>query len=112
LARLIIGTSLRRYFERWSFVRKILWLIEAGVLWTFLMFARILPTDRATGVGRRLMMGVGPKLEKQRIVRRNLALAFPHKNEREIEELATSVRSPGRYLRSRRRVQARDRQRW
>ena len=55
------------------------------------MFARILPTDRATGVGRRLMMGVGPKLEKQRIVRRNLALAFPHKNEREIEELAASV---------------------
>ena len=91
MARLIIGTSLRRYFERWSFVRKILWLTEAGVLWTFLMFARILPTDRATAVGRRLMMGVGPKLEKQRIVRRNLALAFPHKNEREIEELAASV---------------------
>ena len=91
MARLLIGTSLRRYFERWAFVRNLLWLIEAGVFRAFLLFARILPTDRSTAAGRRLMMSVGPRLEKHRIVRRNLMLAFPEKDEQAIEDLAAAV---------------------
>jgi len=91
LARLLIGTSLRKYFERWSLVRALLWRIEAGLFWLFLLIAWILPTDRATAAGRRLMMWLGPRLDKHRIFRRNLTLAFPEKNAEEIEALATEV---------------------
>ncbi len=91
MARLIIGTSLRRYFERWSFVRQLLWLIEAGLFRAFLFFARILPTDRSTAIGRSLMMRVGPRLDKHRHVRRNLTLAFPDRDPQAIEDLAANV---------------------
>jgi KDO2-lipid IV(A) lauroyltransferase len=91
LARLLIGNSLRKYFERWTFVRKLLWFVEAAVFWLFLGIARMLPTDRATAMGRRLLMWIGPQLDKHRIFKRNLELAFPDKDEHEIEALACEV---------------------
>jgi KDO2-lipid IV(A) lauroyltransferase len=91
LARLLIGNSLRKYFERWTFVRKLLWCTEAAVFWLFLGIARALPTDRATALGRRLLMSIGPRLDKHRIFKRNLELAFPDKDDTEIEALAREV---------------------
>jgi len=91
VARLLVGNSLRKYFDRWSFVRKSLWMLEAGLLWLFLLIARLLPTDRATAAGRRLFMWLGPRLDKHRIFKRNLALAFPDKAAAEIDALATEV---------------------
>lgn len=91
VARLVIGNSLRKYFERSSFVRNLLWLVEAGLFGLFLLVARMLPTDSATAMGRRLAMWVGPRLDKHRIFKRNLELAFPNKSEAEIESLARRV---------------------
>ena len=45
MARLLIGNSLRKYFERSSLVRTLLWWTEAALLGAFLLIARILPTD-------------------------------------------------------------------
>jgi KDO2-lipid IV(A) lauroyltransferase len=91
MARLLIGNSLRRYFDRWQFVRKALWLAEAGIFWLFLAVARVLPADRATAMGRRLMMAVGPRLDKHEKFIRNLELAFPEKTPAEIETVAREV---------------------
>jgi KDO2-lipid IV(A) lauroyltransferase len=91
MARLIIGNSLRRYFDRWSFVRKTLWFLEAALFRLFLGLARLLPADRATGLGRRLMMAIGPRLDKHSKFKRNLELAFPERGPEEIEALARSV---------------------
>lgn len=91
MARLLIGNSLRKYFERSSFIRTSLWLVEAGLFGLFLLVGRILPTDRATAMGRRLAMWVGPHLDKHRIFKRNLELAFPDKDDDEIESLARRV---------------------
>ena len=91
MARLLIGNSLRRYFDRWQFVRKALWLAEAAVFWLFLAIARVLPADRATAMGRRLMMFVGPRLDKHDKFIRNLELAFPEKTPAEIDSLAREM---------------------
>ncbi len=91
MARLLIGNSLRRYFDRWQFVRKALWLAEAAVFWLFLAVARVLPADRATALGRRLMMFVGPRLDKHDKFIRNLELAFPEKTPAEIDSLAREI---------------------
>ena len=91
MARLLIGNSLRKYFERWSFVRHLLWMTEAAVFGAFLAFARLLPADRASLIGRRVVMWVGPRLDKHRIFKRNFRLAFPGKNEQEIDALATAA---------------------
>ncbi|UCC15439.1 MAG: lysophospholipid acyltransferase family protein [Gammaproteobacteria bacterium] len=91
VARLLIGNSLRKYFERWSFVRNLLWMMEAAVFGAFLGLARLLPADRASAFGRRVMMWVGPRLDKHRIFKRNFRLAFPRNNEAEIEALATAA---------------------
>lgn len=91
MARLLIGNSLRKYFERWSFVRNLLWMTEAAVFGAFLGFTRLLPAGRASLIGRRVMMWVGPRLDKHRIFKRNFRLAFPGKNEQEIDALATAA---------------------
>jgi KDO2-lipid IV(A) lauroyltransferase len=91
MARLLIGNSLKRYFDRWSFVRKTLWLLEAAVFRSFLALARLLPADRATAMGRKLLMLVGPRLDKHAKFKRNLQLAFPGKSTAEIESLAREV---------------------
>ena len=91
MARLIIGNSLKRYFDRWSFVRKTLWFLEAALFRLFLFFARLLPADRATALGRRLLMAIGPRLDKHSKFKGNLELAFPERSPEEIEALARSV---------------------
>ena len=91
MARLIIGSSLRKYFDRWSFVRKLLWGLEAGIFGLFLFIAGLLPADRATRVGRRILMWIGPRLDKHSKFTRNLSLAFPEKDAAEIDRLARAV---------------------
>lgn len=82
---------MRKIAARWSWVQHTLWLIEAGLFALFLLISRILPADTATGLGRSVLSWIGPKQSKQRIVRRNLQLAFPDKGEDEIEALAAKI---------------------
>lgn len=98
MARLVFGNSLRRYFDRWTFVRKALWWSEAAVFRVFLWLARLLPPDRATSLGRRLLMAVGPRLDKHSKFKRNLELAFPARTPAEIEALAREVWGGGGAL--------------
>ena len=88
---MLIGNSLKRYFDRFSGVRKALWFVEAAVFRLFLGIARLLPTDRATAMGRRLLMWIGPRLDKHSKFKRNLELAFPDKSGEEIDRLARTV---------------------
>lgn len=91
MARLLIGNSLRKLAARWSWLQHTLWLIEAGLFALFLGLSRLLPADTATAMGRSLMRWFGPKQSKQRIVRRNLQLAFPGMPDDEVETLAAEV---------------------
>lgn len=50
-----------------------------------------LPTDRASLGGRRLLGWLGPRLTKSRVIRRNLALAFPEKPQQEIDRLLAEI---------------------
>jgi KDO2-lipid IV(A) lauroyltransferase len=91
VARLLIGNSLRKVAARWRWLQHLLWLTEAVFFALFLGVCRVLPADTATAFGRNLLRWIGPRQAKQRIVRRNLQLAFPEKSEQEIESLARGV---------------------
>lgn len=91
MARLLIGHSLRRYFERWAFVRHILWALE-GLIFAFLQLLMwLLPTDWASAAGRRALMKLGPRNPKHAKFKRNFAVVFPDKSDEEIDQLATEA---------------------
>lgn len=51
----------------------------------------LLSPDRASAAGRVLMRTLGPRLHKHRIIKRNLAIAFPEKSPDDVELLARDV---------------------
>jgi KDO2-lipid IV(A) lauroyltransferase len=91
MARLVVGQSLRKYADRWTFVRQALWAFEGLLLGTLMGVLGLLSPDRASHLGRWLARRLGPRQDKSRIIRRNLALAFPEKTEAEREELLLGV---------------------
>lgn len=91
MARLVIGNSLRKYADRWQFVRQILWAFEGLVFALLVGVFALLPVDRASSLGRWLARRLGPRQDKSRIIRRNLELAFPDKTEAEREDLLLGV---------------------
>jgi KDO2-lipid IV(A) lauroyltransferase len=91
LAKLFLGDSLRTATERVPLLQYLLWAIEALVLLVFWGISALLPLDRASAVGRRLLQALGPRLPKHNHVTNNLALAFPEKPADEIETLAGEI---------------------
>ena len=91
MARLVFGKSLRKYADRWGFVRQTLWAFEGLVFAALMGLFALLPPDRASDLGRRLARRLGPNHDKSHIVRRNLELAFPEKTEAQREELLLGV---------------------
>lgn len=91
MARLLIATSLRRHADRWPFLQRVLWLLEAGFLWVFIAMAGLLSPERAAAMGRGLVKWFSSRQPKSRNIRRNLMLAFPQKSEEEIDELVREV---------------------
>jgi len=91
MARLLIGQSLRKYFDRWAFVRQTLWAIEGLILGSIHLAMSLLPTDFASALGKRVFMWLGPKQSRHRKFKMNFALAFPDKPDEEIERLATAA---------------------
>ncbi len=87
MAKLLLTAAFRKHADRASWVLRLLWLFEGGLLVALSRLSRIVSPDRASSAGRRLMRVVGSHLEKTRNLRRNLRIAFPEKNEREIEDL-------------------------
>ena len=91
MAKLVFGNSLRKYADRWKFVRQTLWAFEGLVFAIFIGGLRLLPPDRASALGRRLARWLGPYQHKTRIMRRNFELAFPEKTPDHLDELLLDV---------------------
>jgi KDO2-lipid IV(A) lauroyltransferase len=91
MARLILGNSLNKAVKRLPLLQQLLWAVEAGLFATFLGISRLLSPERASSLGRRILRAIGPRLDKTRIFRRNLTLAFPEKSAGEIEALIREI---------------------
>jgi len=91
MARLILGNSFNKAVKRLPLLQHLLWAVEAGAFGAFLGISRLLSPERASTLGRRIFRAIGPRLDKTRIFRRNLTLAFPEKSPGEIEALIREI---------------------
>ena len=87
MARLFLGSSLKKLADRAPAVRQVLWAIEALLVGIPLVITRLLPPAAASRAGRWAFRRIGPHLDKTRKFRRNLTLAFPDRSPAEIEAL-------------------------
>ena len=87
MARLFLGSSLKKLADRAPLLRQLLWAIEALLVAVPLGITRLLPPHAASRAGRRALRLIGPHLDKTRKFRRNLTLAFPDRSPAEIEAL-------------------------
>jgi Kdo2-lipid IVA lauroyltransferase/acyltransferase len=87
MAKLFLGTSLKKLVDRLPVLHRILWALEALLVGILAGISRLLPMNRASATGRFLFRRIGPHLDKSRKFRRNLHLAFPEKSPQEIEAL-------------------------
>ena len=91
MAKLLLGNSLKKAADRMPVLKHFLWGIEALVIGAFFGICALLSPDRASAAGRWLFRLAGPHLDKTRIFRRNLSLAFPDKSMAEIEGLIREI---------------------
>jgi KDO2-lipid IV(A) lauroyltransferase len=91
MARLLLGNSLKTAVKRLPLLQHLLWAVEASAFGIFLGISRLLSPERASILGRRLFRAIGPRLDKTRIFRRNLTLAFPEKSSIGIEALIREI---------------------
>jgi KDO2-lipid IV(A) lauroyltransferase len=87
MARLFLGSSLKKLADRAPALRQFLWALEALLIAIPLGICRLLPPGAASRAGRSAFRLLGPHLDKTRKFRRNLALAFPDRSPAEIEAL-------------------------
>src|SRR5512147_2578949 len=91
MARLLLGNSLKNAVKRLPPLQQFLWAIEAAVFGLFMGISGLLSPERASALGRRIFRAIGPRLDKTRIFRRNLTLAFPEKSADETETLIREI---------------------
>jgi KDO2-lipid IV(A) lauroyltransferase len=91
MAQLLLGNSLKNAVKRLPPLQHFLWAVEASVFALFMGISGLLSPERASALGRRLFRAVGPRMDKSRIFRRNLTLAFPEKSAGEIESLIREI---------------------
>lgn len=91
MARLLLGNSLNKAVKRLPVLQHVLWAVEAATFGVSLGMLRVLSPERASALGRRIFRAIGPRLDKTRIFRRNLTLAFPEKSAHEIEALIREI---------------------
>jgi KDO2-lipid IV(A) lauroyltransferase len=73
------------------FLQSLKWFAEALAVGAFWQVAALLPADRATSLGQRMMKAMAPRLRRTQRIRRNLRRALPEKSEPEIDELTREV---------------------
>lgn len=71
---------------RWPF-----WAFEAGLVALFWLIARFMPVETASRFGGRILEVLGPRADRHRHVLRNLSIALPQRNERDVGDLARGV---------------------
>ena len=91
MARLLLGSSLEKAVKRLPLLQQVLWAVEASAFGLCLGISRLLSPEHASALGRRIFRAIGPRLDKTRILRRNLTLAFPEKTDGEIEALIREI---------------------
>jgi KDO2-lipid IV(A) lauroyltransferase len=91
MARLILANTFSKAVKRLPLLQRFLWAVEAGIFGIFLGIGRLLSPEHASALGRRIFRAVGPRMDKTRIFRRNLTLAFPEKSASEIEALIRDI---------------------
>ena len=80
-----------RLINRFPVLRKMVWKLEAGVIKSLAGLIRLMPSKMAYGFAGALFRLLTPLLPFTRKVRRNLTVAFPGKNEREIARLTRDI---------------------
>jgi len=80
-----------RVINKLPILRKLSWLLEAAVVKSLAGLLRMMPTARAYGLANGLFRRLKPMLPFTVKIRRNLAIAFPHKDQHEIEQLTRAV---------------------
>jgi KDO2-lipid IV(A) lauroyltransferase len=88
LAKLLFGDKHKQHSPG---LLKLLWALEAGLVRLMNAISRLLPADTASGIGARLARRIGPRLDKTRLIRRNLKVAFPEKNEAQIDAVVSGI---------------------
>lgn len=91
MAKLFLANFLRKQADESSALLRLLWGLEGGAVGAFAGISRRLSPDRASAMGHGLLRRLGPRLDKTRIIRRNLELAFPEKSASEIEALIPRI---------------------
>ena len=91
MAKLFLANFLRQQADQSSYLLKFLWAVEGGLAGVIMRLFRSMSPDRASAMGSRLLRTLGPRLDKSRIIWRNLELAFPEKSQSEIEALVTAI---------------------
>ena len=74
MAKLLLGNKHKQH-SPW--LLNLLWRIEAGLLRLLGGAGRMLSPDTASRLGARLLRRLGPGMDKTRLIRRNLKIAFP-----------------------------------
>jgi KDO2-lipid IV(A) lauroyltransferase len=72
-------------------LRRVVWILEAVFLALVWGVLALLPTDRASALGRACARRFGPRLRKHRHVLRNLEIALPERTPAEREVIAREV---------------------
>lgn len=92
MARLIFGSkSLNKLVKRRQGLQRVLQAAEGVLLSALWHLAARLPVEWASAVGRWLLRLLGPRLDKTRIIRQNLMLAFPRHGEAQREALIRNI---------------------
>jgi KDO2-lipid IV(A) lauroyltransferase len=88
LAKLFFGDKRKDHSPR---LLGLFWAVEAGLIGLLVRFGRLLPPDSASRLGARVARRIGPRLDKTRLILRNLRLAFPDKSPAELERLSGDI---------------------
>jgi KDO2-lipid IV(A) lauroyltransferase len=88
LAKLLLGDK-RKSHSPW--LLRWLWALESGLLGLALRLGRWLSPDTASRLGASLARRIGPRLDKTRLILRNVRLAFPDKSADELDQLVRDI---------------------
>ena len=87
MARLFSIKKLRKGVNRSPLLRRLKWLIGAGIMGAFWTVCAVLSPDWASAAGRWVFARIGPRFRKNRHIRRNLEIAFPNQSPARIDQL-------------------------
>ncbi len=88
LAKLLLGD---KHTQHAPWLLGLLWRVEAGLIRLLGVVGGLMSPDTASRLGARLARRFGPGLDKSRLIRRNLKIAFPELSTGETDELVRNI---------------------